>query len=276
MPGSARRRFLRVEIVEVVQIVGPELVCIARLPVCGGRAVPLDVQEAERLRTQHRNRTGTRRHVRAGRGAWRRRRSQIGAWPMQAEPRSGGDLRRTKMPQRMEIERQSAQCRAASPSAIATRATSSNSSKAIGATPPRQPHRRTPRRRRADPCPGATDCTCGSRASRMPRKRAEVVELQDPPAGEHLDAFLRERAVRRWQGSESCPMEPSANAQRDHRSCHRVAPGCRHSVVDCRVDDRLSRQKAQQVDEVARLADDAPAADRGILGPVRAAESRRH
>ncbi len=87
--------------------------------------------------------------------------------------------------------------------------------------------------------------------------------MQDASLREDLDPLLRERlrAVREVVDRTDGSVRKS---QMDRR---RV----RHRALQCEPlagNDRTAGQESQQVDEVARLADDATASDRGILGPV--------
>ncbi len=97
---------------------------------------------------------------------------------------------------------------------------------------------------------------------------AEVVQLQHPAGTEDLQAFLRETlvAVREIVDGTDGTI---GKLQRNH--CLVVSSRQRRMPTQChrmRAYDWRASQVAQQVDEVATLADDAPAAHCLVLSPV--------
>ena len=108
-----------------------------------------------------------------------------------------------------------------------------------------------------------------------PRELAEVVELQHPAGAEDLQPLLREALVAVGEVMDRAD-RAVGELQGDRQPCRRSPPapgGGRAATAGA--DDRRAGQVAQQVDEVAALADDAAAADRRVLRPVVGAGSRR-
>ena len=100
-----------------------------------------------------------------------------------------------------------------------------------------------------------------------PRRRAEVVQLQDAPAGEYFDPLLGEGSM-----SVGEVVHGAGRAVRERKGdSHRIVGlGCRVRAGQRQLPARNWRagKVAQQIDEMAGLADDAPATDRGGARPV--------
>ena len=104
---------------------------------------------------------------------------------------------------------------------------------------------------------------------------AEIVQLQDASTAEDLDPLLWETAMPICQigdHRDRAVFEPEGYG--------RLVLGGRRAVLGarcrrCRSTDRCARQEAGQIDEMTGLADDAPAADRLVLGPMVRGDTRR-
>ena len=196
---------------------------------------------------------------------WRRRR---GALTTRLDDRR--DLHEIRPCSRDDVEHwHTRPChRASSAASIAMRLTSINSSNGIGAAPPfsiastnAATHARWPlscRQVLMRVKPGQPNAV----------SRPEIVELKDASADEYFEALFRETFV---TGRDVVNRAGRAilEAQCDRRTVvrHRRVRCLAHRR-DLNVAYRGAGEITQKIDEVTRLADDAPAADRGILRPV--------
>ena len=100
----------------------------------------------------------------------------------------------------------------------------------------------------------------------MPRRDPEVLHPEDPAAAEDLQRLLGVAAGAVGEVVDR-PHRAVGEGQEDR---HLVLPDGRRAAHHRRRDARHRRlcQKGQQVDEVAPLADDPPAAPFRVLGPV--------
>ena len=106
MPGQAPRRALRIQIVEIVQVIDPQLLGTGWPPVVRRHAAALHVEQTKGLRCDEGRRRGNRRGIR--RGAWPRRRrlTQVGFRPEEPQTDSCGHLSGPQVSDRVKIATQ--------------------------------------------------------------------------------------------------------------------------------------------------------------------------
>ena len=136
MPFVAQARVRGVEVIEIMQIVGPQQRAAAPLPIGRPGTHALQVQQAKPLRSEHRRRRARRRGQGMGLRTQGWRRTFIGPRPAQGKSGAAEDLHRPQVAQRMEVIGEATQCNAASLTSMVTRLTSRISSSGIGGGPP--------------------------------------------------------------------------------------------------------------------------------------------